>query len=431
MIRRLRRRFFLLCAGMTGMVLLLLMAALCGVLEREYREMGLRRQQELAGTLRGRLQSGKEIENSWLGRLEWENRAVISIQDNGVPFHFRGGWQPETPRAVLLDRMAERGEETVPFLLKGERGEAYRCIRERMESFPGSYELTLLFSLREEERALWTLRGRFLLAGMLGLLVLAACSGQLARLAVRPTEASLRAQNAFVAAAGHEMRSPLAVMSASASAILFDPSKTRRYVQAITGECRRLGRLADDLLLLAKADAPGFAMQREEICLDTLLIETAERLTPLARAQGHPLHCYLPDEEELPAVYGDALQLRQAVENLVSNAVCHAGGEGSIELVAAREGHRVRIAVIDHGRGIADAEKERVFERFARGDSARSNRSHSGLGLSIVREIVRLHGGQVMLEDTPGGGCTFLIRLPGIDERPDRRRRFRWKGRSQ
>lgn len=231
---------------------------------------------------------------------------------------------------------------------------------------------------------------------------------------MRPTERSIKEQNAFIAAAGHELRSPLAAMGASACAILADPPGTERYVRAITGECSRLGRLADDLLLLSRADTPGFTLQSAEISLDTLLIETAEGLCPAVREQGHRLSLCLPEQEELPAIFGDALRLRQALENLVLNAACHAGGEGDIQLSAVREGKTVRIAVIDHGRGIADAQKSRVFLRFVRGDDARSDRSHSGLGLSIVQEIIRLHGGEITLMDTPGGGCTFLLHLPAV-----------------
>lgn len=412
MIRRLRRRFFLLCAGMTGSVLLLLMAALGFVVEQEYREMSLRGQQEVFKMLESRLQQEREIENAWLGRLERENRLIIAITDNGIPLHFPGGWQPQTPRAALLKEAAGREEEKGPFLLKGEQGENYRCMDGRVAVRQGEYMLTLLFHLWEEEKGIRLLRGRFLLAGAAGLLALATFSFWLAKLAVRPTEESIREQNAFIAAAGHELRSPLAAMGASASAILADPPGTERYVRAIAGECRRLGRLTDDLLLLTRTDTPGFTLQSAEVFLDTLLIETAEGMRPAVRERGHRLLLCLPDEEELPAVFGDALRLQQAVENLILNAACYAGGKGEIALSAAREGKMVRIAVTDHGKGIEDEEKERVFLRFARGDSARSDRSHSGLGLSIVQEIIRLHGGEITLEDTPGGGCTFILRLP-------------------
>ena len=410
MIRGLRRRFFLLCAGMTGAVLLVLTGVLDITMERECRERSLREQQEVFSLLQGRLQEGKLVEDAWLGRLERENRLIISILDNGAPLYFSGGWQPETPRAELL-RQAQQLSGEEPFLIAG-RGESYRCLRAAPGPQQEGYELTLLFSLWAEQREIGWLRMRFFLTGAAGLAALTALSAALARLATRRAEENLREQRAFVAAASHELRSPLAALGASAAAILADPPGTERYVQAITGECGRLGRLTDDLLLLTRADTPGFSLQSAPVDLDTLLIETAERLLLPLRERGHALRLSLPDEEALPAVFGDGFRLRQAIENLLLNAVCYAGGEEEILLLAARAGKMVHISVIDHGAGIADDEKRRVFERFARGDRARSDRSHSGLGLSIVQEIARLHGGRVTLTDTPGGGCTFTLCLP-------------------
>lgn len=418
MIGRLRRRFFLLCAGMTGAVLLILTLALDITMERECRERRLSGQREILSQLQGRLQEEALVADAWLGQIERENRLIVSILDNGVPLYFSGGWQPEMLRAELLRQVQELPGETGPFLIFG-MGESYRCLR----ALPGpqGYELTLLFGLWEEQREIFQLRMRFLLAGAAGLAALTAGSAALARLATRPTEEGLREQRAFIAAASHELRSPLTALGASAAAILADPPGTAHYVQAITSECGRLGRLTDDLLLLTRADTPGFSLQSAPVDLDTLLIETAERLLLPLRDKGHALRLSLPDEEGLPAVFGDSFRLRQAVENLLLNAACYAGGEEEILLCAARAGRMVHISVIDHGIGIADDEKRRVFERFSRGDRARSDRSHSGLGLSIVQEIARLHGGRVTLTDTPGGGCTFTLCLPTLKHQGNRR----------
>ena len=114
-------------------------------------------------------------------------------------------------------------------------------------------------------------------------------------------------------------------------------------------------------------------------------------------------------------VNGDAVWLRQAIENLVSNAVANAPEPSPIELVVRQETGEAKVLVVDHGPGIPESERERVFDRFARPDTAR-DRSHggAGLGLAIVREVVLSHDGKVQILETLGGGATVEITLSRV-----------------
>lgn len=102
----------------------------------------------------------------------------------------------------------------------------------------------------------------------------------------------------------------------------------------------------------------------------------------------------------------------QVLGILLDNAIAHAQSNDTIQMGAKAEANYIVFYVKDHGCGIADKDKEKIFDRFDTGDASRTNKNHYGLGLSIAKEIVMLHHGTISLEDTPGGGCTFEIYIP-------------------
>ena len=169
---------------------------------------------------------------------------------------------------------------------------------------------------------------------------------------------------------------------------------------------QRAGRLIEDLLALARLDRE-IGSNQERLDIRGVVEDTVED----ARIRtGRDIRS---DTTEPVMVTGDPVWLRQAIENLINNAVTHAPTSTSIELVVRRSADRGEIAVVDHGPGIAENERERVFDRFARPDGGR-DRTHggAGLGLAIVREVVLSHNGAVDISETPGGGTTVRISLP-------------------
>ena len=230
--------------------------------------------------------------------------------------------------------------------------------------------------------------------------------------AIRPIEESRRKQVEFVSAASHELRSPLAVIQASISAIPeASPEQARRFAQTISQECRRMSHLVDDMLMLAAADNSTWSVLLAETDLETLLLDVSEWFESDALKKGLHLSVSLPDQT-LPKCWCDQQRIRQVLLILLDNAISYTPSGGTIRLSAEQQHANILIHVEDNGIGIPHEQKEHIIDRFYRVDASRTRKEHFGLGLSIAKEIVSLHHGKITVEDTPGGGTTFTLILP-------------------
>jgi len=209
----------------------------------------------------------------------------------------------------------------------------------------------------------------------------------------------------FVADASHELRTPVAVIKAELEGALrrapADP-ELRESLRAAVDECDRLAQLAEDLLVLARSGDGALAVRPAPLDPAELLDRVRMRFSARAAEHGRALRV---DAEPGLMLDADELRLSQALGNLVDNALRH--GSGAITLSARRAGAAVELAVADEGGGPAPELRPRAFERFARGDEARS-RGGAGLGLAIVRAIAEAHGGAAEL----GDGARVVLRLP-------------------
>jgi two-component system, OmpR family, sensor kinase len=237
-------------------------------------------------------------------------------------------------------------------------------------------------------------------------------------------EASFERERQFVADAGHELRTPVAVVKAELEAALRNDAtnlKVRSSLIAALEETDHLAQLADGLLLIARAADGRLAVRREHLDMRGLLERTRERFTDRAREQGRAIEIDVADGLRAPI---DPLRGRQALGNLVDNALRH--GTGAVRLAARRHDDAVEIDVTDEGPGFPPELAARAFERFASGDGKRTAIG-TGLGLAIVRAIAEAHGGTATIIDTPPAGATVRLRLPTTDKsQPDRgtERRF-------
>jgi signal transduction histidine kinase len=221
-------------------------------------------------------------------------------------------------------------------------------------------------------------------------------------------------QRRLVSDASHELRSPVAAIRQHAEVALAHPDRTTTGELAATvlAEDLRLQRLAEDLLLLTRADEHTLALRRRPVDLDDLVFEEARRLRA---ATGLRV-----DTTAVSAgrVDGDAAGLRRVLRNLGDNAARHAAGRLAFSL-AERDG-LVLLGVDDDGPGIPEADRERVFERFVRLDDARArDDGGSGLGLAIVAELARAHGGTVAVAPSPLGGARVQVTLPRLADPGD------------
>jgi signal transduction histidine kinase len=233
------------------------------------------------------------------------------------------------------------------------------------------------------------------------------------RMLARLEQAQAR-QRRLVSDASHELRSPVAAIRQHAEVALAHPDRTTAAELAATvlAEDLRLQRLAEDLLLLTRADEHTLALRRRPVDLDDLVFEEARRLRA---ATGLRV-----DTAAVSAgrVEGDAAGLRRVLRNLGDNAARHAAGRLAFSL-AERDG-LVLLGVEDDGPGIPEADRERVFERFVRLDDARArDDGGSGLGLAIVAELARAHGGTVTVAPSLLGGARVEVTLPRLADPGD------------
>ena len=237
---------------------------------------------------------------------------------------------------------------------------------------------------------------------------------EVSRLAVTLNDMLARLQAAveharrFVADASHELRTPLALLRTELDLALRRPRTHEELESALRSaaeETQRLSRLADDLLLIARADQGPLPIRREIVSAADLLADAAARFATRSSAAGRDVRV-TPTDVYLDA---DPLRVGQALVNLVDNALIH--GDGDVELGAEARDGLVELHVRDCGSGFPDDFRARAFDRFSRADEAR-RRGGSGLGLSIVELVARAHGGEAGLRNGPSGGADVWISLP-------------------
>jgi signal transduction histidine kinase len=219
---------------------------------------------------------------------------------------------------------------------------------------------------------------------------------------------SFERERRFVADAGHELRTPVAIVKTELEGAMrtgdYGP-EVREALTAAIEECDRLAQLAEDLLVVARSAEGELPVRPEELPVRTLLEDVRERFADRAAQRHRSISVEVEDGLRLK---GDPLRVRQALGNLVDNALRH--GDGEIVLRSRRANTGVELEVSDQGAGFEPAIADRAFERFARGDEARTS-GGAGLGMAIVRAVAEAHGGRA--EIVPGGdGATVRIWLP-------------------
>jgi len=223
------------------------------------------------------------------------------------------------------------------------------------------------------------------------------------------TQAMLERQREFVADASHELRTPLTSILTNLELLEADlQGEDREIAGAALRSSQRMRRLVADLLLLARADT-GRPAPHEPVNLASVVREAAAEVAPTA--VDHELS--MDAEESNLIVEGSPDELHRLAVNLIGNAVSHTPAGTSVHACVRHEGAAVTLTVEDNGPGVPPALRQRIFDRFVRGDGDGGSRSGSGLGLAIVKAVADSHGGSVVLESPPEGGARFLVTLPG------------------
>jgi signal transduction histidine kinase len=222
-------------------------------------------------------------------------------------------------------------------------------------------------------------------------------------------ETARERERRFVADASHELRTPLALLRSELELAQRRPRSREELESALASaaeETERLSRLADDLLVLARADADGLALRRDDVRVREIAERVGARFDRRAARTGRTVDVEAPTDLEL---VGDRTRIEQALTNLVDNALRHGGG--AVRIVAGANNGSVELHVLDEGPGFDDGFAAHAFERFTRADEARAN-GGAGLGLAIAQAIAQAHGGTSFArnrDDKPGADVWLVL----------------------
>ena len=317
---RLRRQLMLAIFTVVTLVMVVLSILLLSLAEKQLGQATWHYLDSGMDSLLAHLDTEGIISNQWLAQQERSNQALIFLSDGGKPLQFQGIWPTETTRSILLERAQKQARaqgleltirpmlptETarVSFPLSGDHGDRYLVQAAILSSSSGWQTAIMMKDLRQEQGQI--LQMRMTCVGLLicGIIVLLILSWWLSGQAARPISESMQRQTEFVAAASHELKSPLAVLSASASVLGMSPEQDETLRQTICRECTRMGRLVSDLLVLARSDTGTWSLESQTMDLDSILSTVAENGGFLAAKKAQQFLLDLPDSS-LPPVRGD------------------------------------------------------------------------------------------------------------------------------
>jgi signal transduction histidine kinase len=223
-----------------------------------------------------------------------------------------------------------------------------------------------------------------------------------------------RIKSEFLAAMSHDFRSPLTVVRGAVELLLGErpgtlTSAQRELAESAERNVRRLEEFTSQLLEIARLEEGQVALEKEEIDAVALVRDVVADHAVLAKQKRQWIS--LDVDPDPPLVVADRSRMSQALANLLVNAIRYAPQGTPIVVAAHRNGDALRIEVRDHGPGIPKEDRQRIFDKFFRGQSANGTPG-SGLGLAIARSLVTLHGGTLVYEENPGGGAAFVTSLP-------------------
>lgn len=430
MLNKLRVKFTLICSLTMGIILAFMCIFYLYISETQVSNQSDIILKNNLNSLVYNLQSSKIVDNAWLSQLESGNKIIIHIEDCNKPLLFKGSYKTQTPRSKLIEIAQEKAFDTyafnirnkpelitnvnnVTFEIYGDNNEKYQAALAVIPSGESWHSITIIRDLNQDNIEKIKTRIVFFITVIILTVVMLYFSWWFAGKAIEPIAKSNKQQMEFVAAASHELRSPVTVMNLSISAL--EKSKTesdsKKFLSSVKYECSRMARLINDLLLLANSDIKTLSFKYEQYDIQTILINIYETYKQLATSKNQHIDLDLP-YDSFPLLYGDSQRIYQALSAILDNSLFYTPSEGKIKISSTINKKSIIIYIIDNGIGIKDINKLKVFERFFREDVSRNKKEHYGLGLSIVKEIINMHSGKIYIHDTKGGGTTFVIELP-------------------
>lgn len=373
-----------------------------------------------------KIQTENVISDFWIADEEDKNGLSILVEENGVPLKNLRAKETQKIRKKQFKKLENKAREdgidttTSPVSVE----QYYSPVYKWKEAGSVYYGQIYSFLTEQGYRSLWLIQTFsnaqseqlkiglfFFLIDIGGIFLLYWVSVWFVGHSLKPVEENKKKQEEFIASASHELRSPLAVIKANLSLMKQEKERTEPCSQQIEKECNRMAHLIEDMLLLASTESGRWKVNVETVDVETLLIETYETYFSLCKEKNLRLEIDLP-EEEMKHMRGDFMRMKQVLSILMDNALRFSKEGGHIVLRGSMRSsgkRKICIEVEDHGSGILEEKKECIFERFYQADSARSDKQHFGLGLSIAKQLVLLQQGVILCNDTKGGGATFSL----------------------
>ena len=322
---------------------------------------------------------------------------------------------PWVKRTAL--QAALRGQATVQEELAGDKTLRAHAVRFRLSS--GEQMVAVALADQEELANKYAdLIEAFIGIALFALVLVAGGGFVVVRKSTAPVERSIEYMRRFMADAAHELRTPITILRTRAEIALQQSRDPKDYVStlsAVEAEARRLGGIVDSLLVLARADTGERQIDRDRIFLDDIAVDAAGAARIVARQKG--VEMKVEEFEETPVI-GDATLIRQLLMILLDNAVKFTDAGGEVTVSVAMHDAVPTVVVEDTGIGIRHEELSMVFQRFFRGENARSRTDGAGLGLSIASWIAREHGAEIALQSKPSKGTKVIVTFPKATPQP-------------
>lgn len=423
MIRNLRLRLAAFNTAVTGVILVSLTVLCLFVAEKNLKANAFSSFTTDLNTACTYLGQSQRLSADWLRQLEGVGGTLLSIRDGAQPLFSQNlsrehqamddqfvqaqEWAAVRSREDLNDP-----NSVLTFPMRGSDGRNYFAGLASIRKNSGQLDVIALLPLGAMEAGIRQQRLVVAALVMVGLVLLGAFSWGFVGRLLRPILENQQRQAQFIASASHELRTPLtAILSAASAMERAEDSQRPVFGQMIRREGQRMGRLIQDMLTLASADSHSWELTLAPAEPDMLLLDVYEIFAPMAREKGLSLRLELPDRD-CPAVTMDRDRMEQVLTILLSNALSYTPSPGTVGLRLVWGRNWLRLAVWDTGPGVPNGEKQAIFQRFHRGETARTDRGHFGLGLCIAAEIVKLHRGKIWVEDGKEGGAVFWTELP-------------------
>ena len=341
--------------------------------------------------------------------LHIPDRQLFLLTTSGVPVKPTAA---DSWIRAAAERAAKVGQIDEERTVSGDKTLRLHAMRFSLASGEPMIALAMADKLELEDRYA-ALIGVFGVTALVALVLVALGGSILVGKSAAPVERSMDQMRQFMADAAHELRTPITVLRSRAEIALQQPRDSASYVSTLQGvesESIRLGRIVDDLLMLARADAGDRPIERRTFLLDETVLDAAAAASSVA--QSRQVNVIIGDLDHA-LIDGDSTLVRQLVMILLDNAIkfTPAGGEVCVRVSSSEE--RVILTVEDSGIGISPDQMPHVFDRFYRGDPARGRSDGAGLGLSIARWIADAHRAEIEISSAPNGGTRVEVQFPG------------------